>query len=86
MQIGSNINAMQNYMSEMNQNATSIAQTTTNAIEGQQEPQEAQEVSASQDITRDLTDQISIENGFDAQINSVQTQDDIMGTLIDMRG
>lgn len=86
MQVGSNINAMQNYTSEMNQNANSIAQTTTNATQGLDTPpsEQAQEVSQG-DIARDLTDQISIENGFDAQIKSVQTQDQMAGTLFDMK-
>lgn len=86
MQVGNNVNSMQNYTNDMNNNANSIAQTTTNAISGLQSPEQAQNVSASQDIARDLTDQISIEGGFDAQIKSIQTQDQMTGSLIDISG
>jgi len=37
-------------------------------------------------ISRELTDQISVENGFDAQIRSIQTKDEMIGSLLDMRG
>lgn len=37
-------------------------------------------------LSRELTDQISIENGFDAQIRSIQTKDEMIGSLLDMRG
>jgi flagellar hook protein FlgE len=36
-------------------------------------------------LSRELTDQISVENGFDAQVRSIQTQDEMHGSLLDMR-
>lgn len=37
------------------------------------------------DLSRDLTDQITIEGGFDAQVRSIKTQDEILGTLLDIK-
>ena len=37
-------------------------------------------------LSRDFTDQISIGKGFDAQVRSISTQDEILGTLLDMKG
>ncbi len=36
------------------------------------------------ELSRELTDQIVIENGFDAQIRSIKTEDEMVGTLLDM--
>jgi len=36
-------------------------------------------------ISRELRDQILVENGFDAQIRSIQTEDNMIGSLLDIR-
>ena len=36
-------------------------------------------------LERELTDQIVIDNGFDAQVRSIQTKDDMLGTVLDIR-
>ena len=36
-------------------------------------------------LTKELTDQIVIEDGFDAQIPVIKTEDEMMGTLLDMK-
>ncbi len=78
MQISSNINMIQNQMSQLNSNATELSSVglvseNTNANE-------------SSDATRVLTDNISLENGLDAQINSIKTQDEMIGNTLDIVG
>ncbi|NLC27353.1 MAG: flagellar biosynthesis protein FlgE [Campylobacteraceae bacterium] len=36
-------------------------------------------------LAREMTDQISIENGFDAQIGSIQTKDEMIGSLLNIK-
>lgn len=88
MQVNNNINAMQSYTNALNDNAKDIASTTNaSATPEAQQAQSVNETTQSTgDITRDLTDNISIENGFDAQINSIQTQNEMYGTLLNITG
>jgi flagellar basal body rod protein FlgG len=37
-------------------------------------------------LAREMTDQISVENGFEAQVRSIQTKDAMLGSLLDVRG
>jgi flagellar hook protein FlgE len=37
-------------------------------------------------LTKELTDQIVIEDGFDAQIPVIKTEDEMMGSLLDIKG
>lgn len=82
----SNVNAMNSYTNQLNQNADKLAQTTTNAVEnGNSQVQSVDQTEETNDLGRILTDNISIENGFDAQVRSIQTQDEVLGTLFDAR-
>lgn len=73
MEISNNVNAIQNQLTQLNDNASSISNAGLNT-------------NASEDITRALTDNISLENGIDAQIASISTQDDVLGMLLDVLG
>ncbi len=73
MEIYSNVNTIQNQMNQFNNNASKIA----NAGES---------VEKSSDISKPLTDNISLENGLDAQVNSIKTQDEMIGSLLNIVG
>ncbi len=36
------------------------------------------------DLAKDLTEQIPIEGGFDAQVKAIKTQEEMIGSLLDM--
>lgn len=36
-------------------------------------------------LDQEMTDQIFIENGFDAQVRSIQTKDEMIGSLLDIK-
>ena len=38
------------------------------------------------DITKEITDQIKIEDGFQAQAPVIKTQNEMFGTLLDIKG
>lgn len=88
----SSMMAHANYMAS---SANNVANVNTEGYEAsrttlQNSAQEnVQAVSASTQaptsIAREMTDQISVENGFDAQVRSIQTQDDALGTMLDIR-
>lgn len=73
MEVNNNINAMQNQFNQLNQNAQSITDAGLKA-------------NGSEDVGRVLTDNISLENGIDAQIASIKTEDEVFGTLLDIKG
>ncbi len=73
MEIYSNVNTIQNQMNQFNNNASKIA----NAGES---------LEKSSDISKPLTDNISLENGLDAQVNSIKTQDEMIGSLLNIVG
>jgi len=37
-------------------------------------------------ITKEITDQITIEDGFDAQAPAIKTQNEMFGALLDIKG
>lgn len=73
MEISNNINSMQNHFNQLDKNSTTIANSSL-------QPEK------SDNIARSLTDNISLENGIDAQIASIQTKDEVFGTLLDIVG
>jgi flagellar hook protein FlgE len=38
------------------------------------------------DISKEITNQIVIEDGFDAQIPVIKTEDEMIGTLLNLKG
>ncbi len=68
MEVSSSINAIQTNMNSFENNAVKISEGVENPA----------------DFARLLTDNISLEVGIDAQIRSIKTQEEVMGTLLDM--
>ena len=91
-----NQNAMNAYNDFMASSARNVANVNTEGYEASRTVFESfgegdvSAVSASTSkptqLARDFTDQISIENGFDAQVKSISTKDEMLGTLLDMKG
>lgn len=91
MQINDNVNAMRNFTTQMNQNADNMTQTTVgnlgNATDSKEAVTQAEQTNYQKDdVSRILTDEITIENGLDAQIRSVNTQNQMLGSLLDTSG
>lgn len=86
MDINNNMNAMNSYTNQLTQNADKLNQITTNGLESNnaQTPL-VSETDAPSSVGRILTDNISLENGFDAQVRSIQAKDEVLGTLFDAR-
>lgn len=40
---------------------------------------------ASTDLTKEITEQIPIEEGFEAQVAAIKTQDEMLGSLLDLQ-
>lgn len=84
MEISGNINAIGAYTNRLNDNAQELASETFQN-EATDMPTVTQANSNNSDITRNLTDNISIQNGFDAQIRSINANDEILGTMLDIK-
>ncbi len=68
MEISSNVNAIQTNMNNYENSVSRLADG----------------VDVADDISRIMTDSISLEAGIDAQIRSIKTQEEVMGTLLDI--
>ena len=74
--ISSNINSLQTNQTFMNNNAHNVANTTKASDNGSEKSQT--------DLSKELTDQIVIENVNDANVASIKTQDQMFGSLLDI--
>ncbi|WP_457596866.1 flagellar basal body rod C-terminal domain-containing protein [Hydrogenimonas sp.] len=87
-----NINAMGAHTAWMNRNVHNIANVNTQNFDAGHTVIDAgpRAVTASTgrptDLAKELPDQIVVEKGFSAQVSAVKTQDDMLGTLLDMKG
>ncbi len=75
----------------MNVNANNIANVNTqnfkadDAIIENNLEVKVRKTDKSVDLTKEITDQIVIEDGFKAQISAIKTQDDMTKTLLDIK-
>jgi flagellar hook protein FlgE len=87
-----NANAMQSHQILMDINANNIANINNNnftAKEGRINNNlnvSSIDTSKSTDIAKEITNQITIENGFEAQIPVITTEDEMLGTLLNIKG
>lgn len=90
---------MQTYSAFANQNANNIANsntdgfvpTNTNITQQANSPrasftqaQNSGTVQSQTNLAKEITDQVSITNGFDANANAIKTKDQMLGSVIDM--
>jgi len=88
--ISVNVNSMQAHQKLMDINANNIANVNTeNFNSTSAHITDRLEISAntdaSVDITKEITDQIVIEDGFKAQVPAIKTQDEMTKTLLDIK-
>ena len=87
-----NVNSMQAHQAWMNQNANNVANVNTESFEANRTVIEETLVPVSKstgkatELVKEMTDQIVISGGFDAQASVVRTHDEMLGTLLDMKG
>lgn len=90
-----NQNSMMAHTQYMNASAQNVANVNTEDYQALQTTLQSsgegniqavsEQVDRGTELSRDLTDQITIEGGFDAQVRSIKTQDEILGTLLDIK-
>ncbi len=68
MEISNNLNSIQAYMGDVENSVSRLADG----------------VDIAEGVSRIMTDEISLEVGIDAQIRSIDIQERVMGTLLDM--
>jgi flagellar hook protein FlgE len=99
--ISNNISSIQAHQSWMNSNSNNVANvnteryvpTETTLNENGQNSVRADNVAASDtgatqsqtDLATELTDQITIEKGVGVNVAAIKTEDQILGTLLDMK-
>ena len=89
-----NVNAMMAMSNWMGNNAHNVANVNTEefkatqtTITNQNDAVVAQSVQTqnSTDLATEFTDQISLERAFEANTKPIQAQDEMLGTLLDMK-
>ena len=98
--ISSNISSIQAHQSYMNANANNVAnvnsdgfapthttmQSNGDAVKATFSQESIDSASKSQtDLTKELTDQISIEKTVGANVSAIKTQDAMFGSLLDIK-
>ncbi len=88
-----NANAMNAMSTWMNNSANNVANVNTQTYKATQTTlsEEANSVVANSsktdngtDLTTEFTDQIALEAGFEANTKPIQTEDEMIGSLLDM--
>ena len=89
-----NANAMNAMSTWMNNSANNVANVNTQTYQATQTTlsEEANSVVANSsktenntDLTTEFTDQIALEAGFEANTEPIQTEDEMIGSLLDMK-
>ncbi|WOE72376.1 flagellar basal body rod C-terminal domain-containing protein [Hydrogenimonas thermophila] len=87
-----NVNSMLAYQSWMNQSANNVANINTELFDANRTVIEEGPVPVSEstgkptDLAKEMTDQIVVADGFEAQASVIKTYDEMLGTLLDMKG
>ncbi len=87
-----NANSMMAHQTLMDINANNVANVNTKDFSAKEgrigNNLEVNQVDTNKptNLTKEITNQISIEDGFDAQVPVIQTQDAMLGTLLNIKG
>ncbi|WP_300367176.1 flagellar biosynthesis protein FlgE [Hydrogenimonas sp.] len=90
--ISDSITAMTAHRTWMNQNAHNVANVNTEAFDASRTvitngPEAVSEPTGQPtDLSRELPEQVVISGGFEAQLSTIRTEDEMLGTLLDMMG
>ena len=101
MSISSNVSSIQAHQSFMNANANNVANantdgfvptdTTLNATEGGgvtasfSKATSNGSVNSQTDLSKEMTDQVIVEKAVAANVNAIRTQDEMFGSLLDIK-
>ena len=77
MNISSNISSIGSHQTAMNNGSSLAANTRVSDDNGSQRSQT--------DLAKELTDQISTENATAVNVTAIKTQDEMLGSLLDIR-
>ena len=92
MNLSVSVNAMRAHTDWMNVNAHNVANVNTENFRATDTVitdgpvAQTRPTKSAVDLARELPDQIVIEKGLAAQVSTVRTQDEMLGTLLDMKG
>ena len=84
--------SMQSHQTLMNINANNVANVNTKDFSakdgriGNNLEVNSIDTQKPTNITKEITDQITIEDGFDAQAPAIKTQNEMFGALLDIKG
>jgi len=87
-----NATSMQSHQTLMDINANNIANVNTKDFTAKEgrigNNLEVNSVDTNQptNLTKEITDQIKIEDGFEAQAPVIKTEDEMIGTLLNIKG
>ena len=87
-----NINSMQAHQSWIDRNANNIANINSDSYKSERTiikdgPMAVGETTDHKvDLTKEMSDQIVASKGFDVQANVIRAYDELLGTLLDMKG
>ncbi|WP_457563565.1 flagellar basal body rod C-terminal domain-containing protein [Caminibacter pacificus] len=91
MNISNNVNSLIAHQTLMDINANNVANVNTenfNATDAKIVDKleiSSRDTQKPTDLTKELTDQIVIEEGFKAQVPAIKTQDEMTKTLLDIK-
>jgi flagellar hook protein FlgE len=87
-----NVNSMIAHQTWMDQSANNVANINTEAFEANRTVLEEGPMPVSEstgeatDLAKEMTDQIVASDGFEVQASVIKTYDEMLGTLLDMKG
>ncbi len=88
-----NANAMMSMSNWMNTNANNVANVNTEGFtasrttitnEGNSVVAQSSKTASATDLSKEFTDQISLEKSFEANAQTIKTKDDMIGSLLDL--
>jgi len=71
MNISSNISSIQNTQTMMNQSAVNVSNIS--------------QENSQTDLAKEMTDQITFQNTTSADVTAIRTEDEMLGTLLDLK-
>lgn len=71
MNISSNISSIQNTQTMMNQSAVNVSNINNE--------------NSQTDLAKEMTDQITFQNTTSADVTAIRTEDEMLGTLLDLK-
>lgn len=100
--ISSNVSSIQSHQTWMNNNANNVANVNTDRFVpnstviqdtsngstqaiSQKATDNGSQMSQT-DLAKEMTDQIMIQKGVEANVQSIRTQDEMLGSLLDIKG